>query len=210
MAKLKAPLLSLGASGAIGKSLVFFGWKGLDVVREYVIPSNPQTTKQTTQRDYVKNCVAAIHATILAVAIKLTLDDKTAYALKGSTFPTPSTWFNQIVKNWIDVKVKVKKPCILCSGGMDNPAAADFRPHIYFAAASEDTPDAGTFYLGSTKTAIIASKAAVIAAAEGASLNVAGGFSGLTVGRKYYWWFNANTADPCEGVESGIYGQVTA
>jgi len=40
VSKLKAPLLSLGASGQIGKSLVFFGWKGLDVVREYVIPSN--------------------------------------------------------------------------------------------------------------------------------------------------------------------------
>jgi len=49
MAKLKAPLMSLGASGALGKALVFFGWKGLDVVREYVIPANPKTTAQNTQ-----------------------------------------------------------------------------------------------------------------------------------------------------------------
>ncbi|GAH96000.1 unnamed protein product, partial [marine sediment metagenome] len=37
MAKLKGPLFSLGASQQLGKALVFFGWKGLDVVREYVI-----------------------------------------------------------------------------------------------------------------------------------------------------------------------------
>ncbi|GAI66183.1 unnamed protein product, partial [marine sediment metagenome] len=61
MAKLKAPLMSLGASGQLGKSLVFFGWKGLDVVREYVIPSNPQTDLQTTQRDYLTEIVTRLH-----------------------------------------------------------------------------------------------------------------------------------------------------
>jgi len=30
MAKLKAPLLSFGASGAIAKAIVYFGWKGLN------------------------------------------------------------------------------------------------------------------------------------------------------------------------------------
>ena len=53
MAKLKAPLLSLGASGAIGRSIVFFPWKGLDCAREYVIPSNPKSTGQLTQRGYL-------------------------------------------------------------------------------------------------------------------------------------------------------------
>src|SRR3989304_5419175 len=43
MAKLKAPLLSFGASGKLADTLVYFPWKGLAVVRSYVIPANPNT-----------------------------------------------------------------------------------------------------------------------------------------------------------------------
>ncbi|GAJ23952.1 unnamed protein product, partial [marine sediment metagenome] len=62
MAKLKAPLLSFGASGAIAKAVVYFPWKGLNVAREYVIPSNPRTKLQTDQRDYLTDAVETIHA----------------------------------------------------------------------------------------------------------------------------------------------------
>lgn len=51
MAKVKAPLLSLGASGKLGNTLVGFTWKGIKCMREYVVPANPQTADQTTQRD---------------------------------------------------------------------------------------------------------------------------------------------------------------
>lgn len=205
MAKLKAPLLSLGASQQLGKAIVFFPWKGLNVVREYVVPANPNTLAQQTQRGYVIAAVAAIHAAIIAAAIKIKAEDKAAYALKASTFPTPRTWFNQIVKNWLDVKVAGAIPCIFCSGETDNDSKNDFRPHIYFA---EETPSSianGTFFLGTSKTAIVATKAAVITAGEGASLDAAGGFSGLTGGMKYYWWFKPDVGDDCEGAESGIY-----
>lgn len=57
MAKLKAPLLSLGASGKIAGTLVFFVWKGLKVAREYVIPANPKTAAQVTQRGYFADAV---------------------------------------------------------------------------------------------------------------------------------------------------------
>jgi len=50
MAKVKMPLMSASASGKIANSLVYFTWKGLDVVRSYVVPSNPNTTSQQTQR----------------------------------------------------------------------------------------------------------------------------------------------------------------
>ncbi|KKM06256.1 hypothetical protein LCGC14_1745880, partial [marine sediment metagenome] len=53
MAKLKGPLFSLGASGQIAKALVYFPWKGLNLVREHVVPSNPNTTGQVTQRGYM-------------------------------------------------------------------------------------------------------------------------------------------------------------
>src|SRR3954464_4305815 len=46
MARVVAPLLSFGASGAIGKSQVYSKWKGRPYARRYIIPSNPNTTAQ--------------------------------------------------------------------------------------------------------------------------------------------------------------------
>jgi len=51
MAKTTAPLLSFGASGQIGKSLVASKWKGRSYMRRHVVPANPQTTSQTQTRD---------------------------------------------------------------------------------------------------------------------------------------------------------------
>ena len=50
MAKVTGPLYSMSASGKIGDALVFFGWKGINVVRGFVIPSNPQSAAQGDQR----------------------------------------------------------------------------------------------------------------------------------------------------------------
>lgn len=46
MAKTRAPLLSFGGSGQIGKTMVMSSWRGIKYAREYVIPSNPQTESQ--------------------------------------------------------------------------------------------------------------------------------------------------------------------
>lgn len=51
MAKLTGPLLSIGARGAIGKTLVAAEWKGQKYMRQYVIPANPRTSAQTAVRD---------------------------------------------------------------------------------------------------------------------------------------------------------------
>ena len=59
MAIVKAPLLSLGASGKIAGTLVCSTWKGLKTIREYVIPANPQSADQTTQRNLFSACVSA-------------------------------------------------------------------------------------------------------------------------------------------------------
>lgn len=50
MARLTAPLLSLGASGSIAKSLVFSSWKGIPYARVHVIPANPNSTLQQDVR----------------------------------------------------------------------------------------------------------------------------------------------------------------
>ncbi len=50
MAKLHGPLLSFGAQGQIGKTLVTSSWRGVKYARQYVIPANPRTVAQQTNR----------------------------------------------------------------------------------------------------------------------------------------------------------------
>jgi len=46
MAKVTGPLYSMGASGKLGKAMVFFAWKGVAVVRKWLKPSNPMSADQ--------------------------------------------------------------------------------------------------------------------------------------------------------------------
>jgi len=50
VAKTSAPILSFGASGQIGKTVVFGSWRGVKYARQHVTPSNPQTASQTLTR----------------------------------------------------------------------------------------------------------------------------------------------------------------
>jgi hypothetical protein len=56
MAKVTGPLLSLRAQGQIGKSQVYASWRGVPYARQHVIPSNPQSSKQTD----VRGCFSSI------------------------------------------------------------------------------------------------------------------------------------------------------
>lgn len=46
MAKTSGPLLSFGARGQIGKTMVASKWRGVPYMRQHVIPSNPNTVAQ--------------------------------------------------------------------------------------------------------------------------------------------------------------------
>lgn len=50
MAKVNAPVLSIGASGQIGKTQVYANWRGIPYARHYVTPSNPRSAAQTKTR----------------------------------------------------------------------------------------------------------------------------------------------------------------
>lgn len=51
MARVTGPLMSMEASGTIGKSLTFANWVGRQYVRRWTRPSNPQTSDQMFQRN---------------------------------------------------------------------------------------------------------------------------------------------------------------
>ena len=198
MSKLKAPLLSLGASGAIGKSIVFFGWKGLDVAREYVVPANPRSAGQQTQRGYVTVAVSKVHEYQGLVANFFGPGDTIAYALLGSTYPTPRTWFNQVIKSWVDMKVAGKIPAIFGNGSL-TPADGKLTMILGHLPESTAITD-GKIYYGTSKTALIYSIDASIA-----DLLTGKDITGLTNGVKYFVQFRSTLPDTFDGNRSGIY-----
>lgn len=50
MAKLTGPLLSFGARGQLGKTMVMSKWRGVPYARQHVVPTNPRTIAQQTVR----------------------------------------------------------------------------------------------------------------------------------------------------------------
>lgn len=205
MAKVKAPLFSFGASGKIADALVYFPWKGLNVVRSWVKPSNPRSTDQVTIRGYMTACVAAIHTAMGLAADPLDEDDKNAMAALASTFSTPRTWFNQMVKLWIDCERLSDIPIVYSNGTCVDPDKTDALLSLILNEETASQLAAGKFFYGTSKTALINSIAGVVVAGTSVSLTDAAGIADLVAGTKYYWQFRPDAADPCEGADSGIY-----
>lgn len=205
MAKLKGPLFSLGASGQLAKTLVFFPWKGLNVAREYVIPSNPKTTLQTAQRAHMTEAVAAVHEAQADATYPMASIDQVAYAALAAAKGTIMTWFNQACKLWIDVKVAGKSPVIYNDMTFVDKSADNISLNAYL---TEETPSdlaAGKWYFGTSKTNLINSAVATIVAGVVANLSDEDLSAFLTAGVKYYCQFRPDTGDPSEGADSGIF-----
>jgi len=199
MAKLKAPLMSLGASGQLGEALVFFPWKGLNVVREYVIPANPRTTGQQTQRGYLSDAVGSIHATQAKAVNPLEEIDIVAYALWGSIFATPRTWFNQAVKMGLDQFV-ASKAMVLWASAILTPAANQITLKIQDNPHGVPGPTNAEVYWGTSKTALI-NKQAVTKA----QLNGGVAITGMVTKTKYFLQVRPTLAVGTIGAYSGIY-----
>lgn len=62
MARVSGPLMSMSASGTVGKALTFGKWKGRAWVREWFTPENPRTPKQVNIRTALTLLIAAWQA----------------------------------------------------------------------------------------------------------------------------------------------------
>lgn len=93
MAKVSGPLFSLEARGKIADALVFFPWKGLHVVRQWLVPSNPEFPDQGDIRlitGALGRSTSVVHKTSdFAAEIRTYMD-------------TGLTWPSAIVKYMID------------------------------------------------------------------------------------------------------------
>lgn len=201
MAKLKGPLMSLGATQKLGDTLVFFPWKGLNVVRTWVKPSNPQTTAQNTQRGYMADAVAAIHAQMADGTNPLVEADKNAYQLAANQEAQPRTWFNQAAKIYVDLKVAGIGAGVW-GGGSTTPGSDQLAVIVYSPICDGVKITAGSFKYGTSPSALINTQAATI---TGGSLSASATITGLTTGVKYYWQFVATAAPGYLGNKTGIY-----
>jgi len=75
MAKVTGPLMSISASGKVADSIVFFGWKGLNVVRQWLIPANKMSADQGDQRTYLAGTGKAVGKIQKGKAIAVQLSD---------------------------------------------------------------------------------------------------------------------------------------
>ena len=201
MAKLRLPILSLEARGAIGKSIVFFPWKGINAARKYVVPSNPKTTAQNTQRGYVTTVVARIHAAQALAADPLIAIDTIAYALYSRTLGRTMTWFNALVKQCVDQLVATNHFSIFRDGAF-TPGVAAVTCHLEFTVplGDADTITAGTWRYGTSPTALNNSVAATVVADS-----VDDVIPALTPGVKYYFQFRPTLHVNHSLTRSGIY-----
>jgi len=179
---------------------VYFGWKGLNVVRSYVIPANPKSADQVTQRDYLKAAVAAIHTAQALTVQGLASIDKSAYALLGSLMTTPRTWFNTACKEWIKQYVLTLHGAIY-RGGISAEADSFLTVTLFFTDEGPNGITAGDFWYGTSKTALLTSKVAAVGPADAVSANLVG----LTNGTLYYWQFRPTAHVDYVGMNSGIY-----
>jgi hypothetical protein len=99
MAKVTGPLLSLDASGTIASTMTFSRWKGVNYVRQRVIPTYKRTTEQAAVRDIVKDASLAwkTNATVDGVVIDAAY--KLAYNVAASGMAMSG--FNLFIKECI-------------------------------------------------------------------------------------------------------------
>lgn len=199
MAILKAPLFSLGASGKLGGALVYFSWKGLNVVREYVIPANPRTSGQTTQRGYLSDVVDKIHEAQASEGFALDEEDTIAYSLLGSKEPTPRTWFNTIVKQWLDQKILAKIPIVWGNGHL-TPGSLKLTFQITKGWCESSEPTDGNIYYGTSKSALVN-----VLACDYSEIAAGKDIPNLTKGVKYFAQYRPDTHTDFIGSNSGIY-----
>lgn len=89
MAKVTGPLFSMGARGALGKAIVYSAWKGINVVREYLIPANPQSGNQGDRRVMLGG---------LGRAPKYIQTDKVFEVFAKVITPSGQSWISYFVK----------------------------------------------------------------------------------------------------------------
>ncbi|MBA7703887.1 hypothetical protein ES703_112684 [subsurface metagenome] len=199
MAKVNAPLISFSASGQIAKAVVYFSWKGINAVRQYVIPANPKSDDQITQRNRMTDAVAAWHAA------PYDADDVTAIEVEviegvldqaGDVF-TPS---GAMCKTFIIEDILGNTWERIRNGSSANAQPTEFEVHVQKIGGG----NAPMCYYGTRKTHFPNSKVLVDEGGATWGENI----TGLIKNTLYYFYFDVGTSGT-DFARTGIYQQRT-
>jgi len=97
MAKVISPLFSFEASGKIADAMVFFTWKGRNVVRKWTIPTNPMSNDQGDIRLKLLSIAKGIKPALLTANLVTAIKDLT---------PSGQIWNAYIIKTVMDQYIK--------------------------------------------------------------------------------------------------------
>lgn len=89
MAKVTGPLFSLTASGSVGSVLTYAGWKGVQYVRELVIPVNKKSEDQGDFRLILGGCAKACAPIVI---------NSDFYLRFASLIPGGQSWISYLVQ----------------------------------------------------------------------------------------------------------------
>lgn len=197
MSIVTAPFFGFKARGQIGKSLVYFGWKGLNVVRTWVKPANPNAPDQQVQRGIFADAVA-MWQNILFPFVAL---DVQMWNFLAGLSADPLTGFNNFMKMFIDTTILGNTPQKFYNATLSLVGPATFTVAVSHNVSSADV----TLWYGTSPTTLINSQART----EG---GVAGGTStflvaGLTTKTIYYFQVKGTVGEL--GSFSGIGKQKT-
>ena len=122
MARVTGPLMSMEASGTIGKTLTFANWVGRQYVRRWTRPANPQTADQMDQR----NAFSVIGVGVSQANKCLQVNDSTTktdeQAFRDKT-PSGMRWNGYIQKVLTGSGAAGYKAAKLAWGAISNKAA---------------------------------------------------------------------------------------
>lgn len=192
MAKVKGPLFSLSAAGQLAKTLVYGDWKGIDWVRQYVVPANPKSDDQQEQRGFFTDAVDAWHTD------GYTLVDVAAWNLYALANKLVLSGFNMFVKLKVLAEVAGKTWIKLVDITIETPAATTCDVTV-----ATDQDNTLSLYYGTSKTSMLTE-------VEGSYLDPDTTFAitGLTKEVLYYFYIKTTIATGSE--RTGIYSFKTA
>jgi len=100
MAKVEGPLFSLEARGKVGNIMVHFPWKGRNVVRKWLKPTNPRDVDQKI----IRQKLAALGHVLKAMLTPVTASPNGSAAVVEIKTLTPATqiWNAYLVKKSLD------------------------------------------------------------------------------------------------------------
>lgn len=196
MAKLTAPLLSMSASGTIGDLITYAAWKGINYARQRVVPANPQSSGQTSQRNKLAAAVSDYKSTANALNAldKTNLDRAALYS--GKT----QSGYNFYVRQHINEAIAGGTPGPLYGTAESNIDDSGFDLAINHKASTANV----SLLYGTSPTSLLTSVNRNETTTPGYSSTFT--VTGLNSTTKYYYKVVVNEGN--EDITGGI-GQVT-